>query len=67
MARPFFWLIVVWSIICASGLAVYLLQAYMPIIPETAEGQPSMGVSVAFWIIAWIVPTLMLAYSGRRK
>lgn len=67
MAKPFFWLIIIWSIICASGLGIYLLQVYKPIIPGTSGDFFDISSAIGFWIFVWIVPAGLLAFIGRRK
>ncbi len=67
MAKPFFWLIIVWSVICASGLAIYLLQAYRPVIPGDTGDFFDISTAAGFWLFVWVVPTAILAIAGRRK
>jgi hypothetical protein len=66
MPKPHFWLIIIWSVVCASGLAVFLVQIYKPILPVSPDSS-GVGVSVAFWIFIWFVPSLIIAAAGLRQ
>jgi hypothetical protein len=66
MPKPYFWLIIVWTIVCASGLAVFLFQIYRPILP-VSDASSGVGVAVGFWVLAWLAPTLIIAIAGRRR
>lgn len=67
MAKHIFWLIIIWSVICASGLAIYLFQVFKPIMPGTSVDSFDIGSAIGFWILVWALPVGLLAYIGRRK
>jgi len=67
MAKPFLWLILVWTVVCASGLAVFLLQSHTPILPLPADDYSGSSTAIVFWIIAWAVPSVILVIAGRRQ
>jgi hypothetical protein len=67
MAKSFLWLIIVWSVICASGLGIYLYQFFDPIIPSPGRNTGDLALPVTFWVIAWLLPSLIMALAGRKR
>ncbi len=67
MAKPYLWLIIVWSLVCASGLAIYLYQFFNPIIPVPGQQVGDLAAPLAYWAIVWTVPVVILALQGRRR
>lgn len=68
MPKVFLYTIIVWSIVCASGLGVFLFQAYgPPIFIGPAYSTAAVAVTAVFWVIAWAMPVGILAILGRRQ
>ncbi len=70
MRKPYLYLIVVWSIICASGLAIFLFQIFGPSIDiagDSSDTALSPLVAVGFWIFLWAVPVLIITLMSRRQ
>lgn len=68
MPKSFLYIIIVWSVACASGLGVFLFQVFGPSIAiEPAYSTAAVAVTVAFWVIAWALPVAILAIRGRRQ
>lgn len=62
------YIIIVWSIVCASGLGVFLFQAFGPsIYVEPSYSTAEITVTGVFWVIAWAIPVTILAIRGRRQ
>lgn len=66
MPKPYRLLIVIWTLVCASGLAVFLFQVFYPVIPIAAEEKSVPFEALAYWFIIWIVPVIILVAAGRR-
>ncbi|MBI5869711.1 MAG: hypothetical protein HZB44_01955 [Actinobacteria bacterium] len=68
MPKPFLYIIIVWSIVCASGLGVFLFQVFGPsIVIEPTYSTAAVVVTVVFWVIAWALPVAILVIRGRRQ
>ena len=68
MPKPFLYIIIVWSIVCASGLGVFLFQVFGPSIAiEPTYSTAAVAVTIAFWVIAWALPVAILKIRGRRQ
>lgn len=66
--RFFQYLILVWSVICVSGLGIFLFQIFGPqITPQTAYEGTGLLTAVGFFIFLWAVPVGTLAAIGRRQ
>ncbi len=66
--KNYFYLIIVWSIVCASGLGIFLFQALGPALPdEPAYTGTALAITVIFWIIVWALPSAILFFRGRRE
>lgn len=67
MQKPYLYIIIVWSIVCVSGLGVFLFQVFGPsIFIEPVYSTAAVAVTVVFWVIAWAMPVAILAIRGRR-
>jgi len=68
MKKPFLYLILVWSLISASGLAAFLFEIYGPAsIPAASDESINPAVAVVFWGIMWLIPVVVLTIAGRRR
>lgn len=68
MPKLFLYIIIVWSIICASGLGIFLFQVFGPsIYAEPVYDAAEVAVTAVFWVIAWAIPVAILAMRGRRQ
>ncbi|MHB8792732.1 MAG: hypothetical protein ACYC6O_05285 [Thermoleophilia bacterium] len=68
MPKSFLYIIIVWSVVCASGLGVFLFQVYGPSIAiEPTYSTAAVAVTVAFWVIGWALPAAVLVIRGRKQ
>jgi len=68
MPRTYLYLILVWSLVCASGLGIFLFQNFGPRIDnEPGYTGAALAVTVVFWLVAWAVPVIFAAVRGRRQ
>ncbi|MHB8858498.1 MAG: hypothetical protein ACYC6Z_03300 [Thermoleophilia bacterium] len=68
MPRTYLYLILVWSLVCASGLGIFLFQTFGPRIDVEADYTGlGLAVAVAFWVLAWALPVSVLFVRGRRQ
>ncbi|MHB9112243.1 MAG: hypothetical protein ACYC4D_06410 [Thermoleophilia bacterium] len=68
MPKPFLYIIIVWSVVCASGLGVFLFQVFGPAIAiEPTYSIAAVAVTVAFWVIVWALPVAIMVIRGRRQ
>ena len=70
MHKAYVYLIIVWSLVCASGLAVFLFQVYGPsadIAGDTGGPVMSSAIAVGFWVLLWAVPVVILTFVRRRR
>lgn len=68
MPKFFKHLILVWTVVCVSGLSIFLFQVFGPgIETQTAYEGSSLVTSVVFFIFLWIVPVGVLVAAGRRQ
>ena len=68
MPKPFLYIIIVWSVVCASGLGIFLFQVFGPsIVIEPTDSSATVAVTVGFWMIAWALPVTILMVRGRRQ
>ncbi len=58
-------MIVVWSVVCAAGLAIFLFQILGPGFQDEGAGPPDVAVTVGFWVLVWFAPVLWLFLKGR--
>ncbi|MHB9054114.1 MAG: hypothetical protein ACYC5F_09075 [Thermoleophilia bacterium] len=68
MPRTYLYLILVWSLVCLSGLGIFLFQTFGPRI-DVEAGYTGLGLAVAigFWVVAWAIPVSVLYIRGRRQ
>jgi len=68
LPKPYLYIIIVWTIVCASGLGVFLFQVFGPsIFIEPAYSNAAVAATIVFWVIAWALPVAVLAMLGRRQ
>jgi len=68
MAKIYQYLIGVWSVVCLSGLGIFLFQTFGPrVSPEPDYTGAALAVTVLFWVIAWAAPVSVLWVKGRRQ
>jgi len=68
MPKLYRYLVIVWSVVCASGLAIFLFQVYGPrITNEPQYSVADVAASALILFIAWAVPVAILAIRGRRQ
>lgn len=67
MQRAYIYLIIVWTVVCVSGLGVFLFEQYGPG-SEAGMTQTldSPLVTAGFWLFVWSVPATVLLFIGRR-
>ena len=58
-------MIIVWSVVCLSGLAAFLFEMLGPGIGDSPVDSRDIAVSLGFWVLAWLVPVLILLFWGR--
>ncbi len=64
----FQYLIIVWTVVCASGLGIFLFQIFGPQIePQTAYDGTGVLTAVGFFIFLWVVPVGTMTFVGRRR
>ncbi len=59
-------LALVWTVVCISGLSIFLFQFYHPALPGYG-GTSGVGITIVFWFLAWAVPMAAILFAGRRK
>ncbi len=68
MPKLYLYLIIVWSVICASGLGVFLLEVFGPSLSvdgsDSAAINPAVG--IAFWLFLWVAPVTVITIVSRR-
>jgi hypothetical protein len=66
--KLFNYLIIVWLVICASGLGVFLFEMFGP---GSDVNSPSNlqhpAITVGFWLFLWLVPTIIMEIARRRQ
>jgi hypothetical protein len=69
MSKSHFYLVLVWSLICASGLGIFLFQTFGPRIDIGGgdDGALNPAVAVGFWVFIWAAPVLVLTIVSRRR
>lgn len=68
MPKIYLYLILVWSVVCASGLGIFLFQNFGPRISDEPDyGGGALAVTIFFWLIVWAAPSIILAVRGRRQ
>ena len=68
MPKVFLYLIIVWTLICVSGLGVFLFEMYGPGSDVNSPNQLESPVFTAgFWVFLWIVPVIVLIVLSRRQ
>ena len=66
MPKIYLYLIIVWSLACASGLGIFLFQVFGPkITNEPAYSGAALAITVGFWVVAWAVPSAIITHRGR--
>ncbi|MHB0866349.1 MAG: hypothetical protein ACYC29_01765 [Thermoleophilia bacterium] len=61
-------LILVWTVVCASGLGIFLFQIYGPALePQTTYEGTGVAMSVGFFVFLWLVPVGIMTVAGRRR
>jgi len=61
-------LVIAWSVVCASGLGVFLFEIFGPRFSIGADEQPyaSPLLAIGFWIFLWAVPIAAIAIISRQ-
>lgn len=68
MPKTYLYLIIVWTLVCVSGLGIFLFQTFGPRIPvEPDYTGAALAAAVFFWVIAWAIPVGVLFFRGRRQ
>ena len=68
MPKIYQYIIIVWSVACASGLGIFLFQVYGPrITNEPQYSAADVAVTALFWLIVWAAPVVFLAIRGRGR
>lgn len=66
--KLFSYLIIVWSVICVSGLGVFLFEMYGPGSDVNAPANlEHPAITVGFWVFVWIVPVVIMIVARRRQ
>lgn len=61
------YLIIVWSVVCLSGLAIFMFETYGPGSDVNSPAYlESPLVTIGFWLAVWIMPTIILVLAARR-
>jgi len=64
----FQYLIIVWTVVCLSGLGIFLFELYGPqLTPQTAYQGTGVLTTLGFFLFLWGVPVGTLATIGRRQ
>ena len=67
LQAAFRYLIVIWSLVCASGLIVFLFQALGPsIYPQTGYDTGKIAMAAGFFLFLWLAPVAILLLAGSR-
>lgn len=66
--KLFRYLIIVWSVVCLSGLGIFLFEKYGPgsEVNMTAYLESPL-LTVAFWFIVWMIPSAVMMLAARRQ
>ena len=59
-------LIIVWSVVCLSGLSAFLFEMLGPGTSDSAVDSAAIAVTLVFWAVVWFVPVAVLFFIGRR-
>lgn len=66
--KLFKYLILVWAVVCLSGLGVFLFELYGPGSEvNSTEYLESPLTTLGFWLVMWLVPTVILLIAARRQ
>ncbi|MBE0428558.1 MAG: hypothetical protein IBX61_01645 [Thermoleophilia bacterium] len=61
-------LIIVWSVVCASGLGIFLFQIFTPAVPpQTGYDSGKLALAIGFFFLLWSVPAGLIWAAGRRQ
>lgn len=68
MPKPFLYLIIVWSLVCVSGLGIFLFQLMGPsITPQTGYDSRGLALALVFFALLWAAPVAVVSIKGRRQ
>lgn len=67
--KLFTYLIVVWTIVCFSGLGIFLFELYGPgsDLNAPAAYPQSPLITAGFWLMMWLLPTIVMVIAARRQ
>ncbi|MHB0914720.1 MAG: hypothetical protein ACYC5A_05160 [Thermoleophilia bacterium] len=66
--KLFTYLIIVWAVVCFSGLGVFLFELYGPGSDlNSPANQQNPMVTAVFWLIMWLAPTVVMVIAARRQ
>lgn len=67
MPKIFQTLIIVWTLVCLSGLGIFLFQIFGPsIVPQTGYDNRSLTLAIIFFGFLWLIPVAIIVVAGRR-
>ena len=59
-------MIIVWSVVCLSGLVAFLFEMLGPGTGDSSVDGAAIAVTLVFWAMVWFVPVAVLFFIGRR-
>lgn len=66
--KSFQYLILVWTVVCISGLGIFLFEILGPqITPQTGYQGTGLLTTIGFFVFLWVAPVGTLAIIGRRR